>query len=145
MDVTPLTWVVAVAGLALIVLLGALQLVAVMRPRAGWTVDKVYGGSPDHTDPTAYFAYNQGYAWADPFFWAPLQVAGSTGMLLGERWGFLLALTASVPYCYSAITIFIWDRDLGFRQNTVAYWVIWGMFPAFGILQGVYVFVRLLE
>ncbi len=127
-------------------LLGSLQLIAVVRPRAAWTVENVYGGSPEHTDATAYFAFNQGYAWADPFFWAPLQIAGSIGMLLGERWGFLLALMASVPYVYTAITIFIWDRDLGFRQNTFTYWVVvWGMFPAYGILEGVYTFVRLLE
>ncbi len=146
MDVTALTWVVAISGLALIGLLGGLQFVAVLRPRSAWTVANVYGGSPDTTDPKAYFAFNQGYAWADSFFWAPLQIAGSVGMLLGERWGFLLALAASVPFMYTAIPIFIWDRDLGFRQNTFTYWVIvWGMFPAFGILQGIYTFVRLIE
>jgi len=143
MTVTLLTWVVAVSGLVLIVLLAALQLVAVVRPRADWTIEQVYGGTPTETDPTAYFAYNQGYAWADVFFWAPVQVAASIGMLLGERWGFLLALAASVPFWYSAITIFVWDRALGFRKNTVGYWVVWGMFPAFGVLEGVYCFVRL--
>jgi hypothetical protein len=137
---------VAVTGLVLIGLLGGLQLVAVIRPRAEWTITNVYGGTPDRTDPTAYFAFNQGSAWADPFFWAPLQIAGSVGMLLGERWGFLLALAASVPFWYTAIFFFIWDRDLGFRENTFTYWVIvWGMWPAFGILEGAYVFVRLLE
>jgi hypothetical protein len=145
-DVTPFTWIVAIAGLVLMGLLGALQLVAVVNPRGAWTIRNVYGGDPNATDPTAYFAFNQGYAWADAVFWAPLQVAGSIGMLLGQRWGFLLALVASVPFWYTAIPIFIWDRDLGFRQPTVTYWVvIWGMFPAFGVLEGVYCFVRLLE
>lgn len=144
MDVTPLTWIVAVAGLLIIGLLGGLQLVAVLRPRSDWVIENVYGGSPAATDPVAYFAFNQGWAWADAVFWAPLQVAGSMGMLLGERWGFLLALAASVPFWYTAIPIFIWDRDLGFRKNTFTYWVIvWGMFPAFGILEGVYTFTRL--
>ncbi len=145
MEVTAATWVVSVAGLVLITLLGSLQLVAVLRPQAEWTVQNVYGGDPTSTDPKAYFAYNQGYAWADPFFWAPLQIAGSVGMLLGHRWGFLLALVASVPYVYTAITIFIWDRDLGFRKNTVGYWlIIWAMWPIFGLVQGVYCFARLL-
>jgi hypothetical protein len=145
MEVTFLTWVVALTGLVLIVLLGSLQVVAAIRPRAEWTIKNVYGGSPDATDPTAYFAYNQGYAWADPFFWAPLQLAGSIGMLLGQRWGFLLALVAWVPFWYTAITIFIWDRDLGFRQNTVTYWaIIWGIWPAFGVTSGIYCFARLL-
>ena len=143
MDVTTATWIVALTGLLLIGLLGGLQLVAVLRPRAPWTIDNVYGGSPDATDPTAYFAFNQGYAWADLFFWAPLQIAGSVGMLLGERWGFLLALVASVPFWYSAISIFVWDRDLGFRQ---AYWIVtWGIWPLFGVVEGVYCFVRLVE
>lgn len=146
MDVTPLTWIVAVGGLALIGVLGGLQLVAVLRPRAPWTIDNVYGGTPDATDPTAFFAFNQGWAWADVFLWAPLQIAGSIGMLLGERWGFLLALIASVPFWYSAIPFFIWDRDLEFRDPTASYWVVvWGMWPVFGLLEGVYCFMRLLD
>ena len=146
MEVTALTWIVAIAGLVIIGLLGGLQFVAVLRPRSEWTVENVYGGSPDTTDPTAYFAFNQGYAWADAIFWVPLQIAGSVGMLLGYRWGFLLALMASVPFWYTAIPIFIWDRDLGFRKNTFSYWVIvWGMFPAFGVLEGVYCFIRLVD
>jgi hypothetical protein len=145
-EVTAATWFVAIVGLVMIILLGGLQLVAVLRPRSAWTIENVYGGRPDTTDPTAYFAFNQGYAWADAIFWAPLQIAGSIGMILGYRWGFLLALVASVPFWYTAITFFIWDRDLGYRKNTFTYWVfIWGMFPAFGILEGVYCFVRLLE
>lgn len=146
MEVTTLTWIVAIAGLVLIGLLGGLQLVAVVRPRSTWTVQNVYGGEPNATDATAYFAYNQGYAWADVFFWAPLQVAGSIGMLLGHRWGFLLALAASVPFVYTAVTNFIWDRDLGFRENTFTYWVIiWGIWPLFGVIEGVYCFARLVE
>lgn len=146
MDVTTSTWIVAIAGLVLIGLLGGLQLVAVVRPRSTWTVQNVYGGEPSATDPTAYFAYNQGYAWADVFFWAPLQVAGIIGMLLGYRWGFVLALAASVPFVYTAVTNFIWDRDLGFRENTFAYWVIvWAIWPLFGVIEGVYCFVRLVE
>lgn len=146
MDVTAMTWIVAIAGLVLMGLLAGLQFVAVVNPRGEWTIENIYGGNPESTDPTAYFAFNQGYAWADAFFWAPLQIAGSVGMLLGHRWGFLLALVASVPFWYTAIPIFIWDRDLGFRQNTLTYWVVvWGMFPVFGILEGVYCFVRLVE
>ena len=144
MDVTVGTWVVAISGLVLICLLSGLQLVAVVRPRAAWTITNVYGGDPKDTDPTAYFAFNQGFAWADSFFWAPLQIVGSIGMLAGQQWGFLLALVASVPYVYTAISIFIWDRDLGFRKNTFNYWVIiWGMWPSFGIVQGAYCFSRL--
>jgi hypothetical protein len=145
-EVTAATWLVAIAGLLLMLLLGGLQLVAVLRPRSAWTIENVYGGSPETTDPTAYFAFNQGYAWADAIFWAPLQITGSIGMILGYRWGFLLALVASVPFWYTAIPIFIWDRDLGYRRNTFTYWVIiWGMFPAFGIVEGIYCFVRLME
>jgi len=146
MEVTTTTWIIAILGLALIGLLGSLQLVAVVKPRGDWTIQNVYGGDPDATDAKAYFAFNQGYAWADVFFWAPLQIAGSIGMLLGDRWGFVLALAASVPFVYTAITIYVWDRDLGFRQNTFSYWVIiWGLWPAFGVLEGVYCMLRLVE
>lgn len=145
MEVTWVTWSIALVGLALITLLGTLQLVAVLRPRDEWTIKNVYGGTPDVTDPEAYFAFNQGVAWADPFLWAPLQIVGSVGMLLGERWGFLVALAASVPYVYTAIPFFVWDRAMGFQENTLKYWVVvWGMWPAFGLVQGVYTFTRLL-
>ena len=145
MEVSVWTWIVAIAGLTIMGVLGGLQLIAALRPRSAWVVENVYGGRPEATDPSAYFAFNQGFAWADPFFWAPLQIAGSIGMLLGARWGFLLALMASVPFWYSAILIFIWDRDLGFRQSTVFYWVVvWGLFPAFGVFEGAYCFIRLL-
>lgn len=146
MEVTLLTWIVGVGGLLLMGLLAAAQLVAVINPRGEWTIENVYGGDPSKTDPKAYFAFNQGYAWADTVFWAPIQIAGSVGMLLGLRWGFLLALIGSVPFWYSAIPIFIWDRDMGFRKNTVTYWVfVWGMFPAFGVLEMVYCVVRLMD
>ncbi|MBT8060640.1 MAG: hypothetical protein HKP16_00755 [Xanthomonadales bacterium] len=145
MEVTLSTWIIAVAGILIMGFLGSLQLVAVARPRSEWVIANVYGGSPDATDERAYFAFNQGWAWADALLWAPLQLAGSLGMLLGQRWGFLLALMASVPFWYSAIPIFIWDRDLGFRQNTVWYWVVvWGLFPAFGLIEGIYCLYRLL-
>jgi len=144
MDVTLATWIIALAGLLLIGLLGSLQLVAVVRPRAQWTVDNVYGGTPGATDETAYFAFNQGFAWADVAFWVPLQIVGSLGMLLGHRWGFLLALAAAVPYVYTGFPMFIWDRDLGFRKNTATYWiVVWGIWPTFGLVEGIYCFARL--
>lgn len=146
MDVTLATWLIAVTGLALVTLLGSLQLIAVIRPRSQWTIDNVYGGSPDDTDPKAYFAFNQASAWADPFALAPLQIAGSVGMIAGERWGFLLALMASVPLWYTAVYFFLWDGALGFRKPTFSYWfVTWGMWPAFGIVEGLYCFLRLVE
>jgi hypothetical protein len=64
---------------------------------------------------------------------------------MGQRWGFLIALVASVPFWYSAIGIFIWDRDLGFRQRTFFYWVVvWGVWPVYGVIEMVYCFARLL-
>jgi hypothetical protein len=146
MEVTVGTWVVAVLGLLLMGVLMTLQAVAVVRPRGSWTIENVYGGDPSTTDPRAYFAFNQGYAWADTFLWGPVQILASIGMLLGQQWGFLLGLLASVPYVYSAVNIYIWDRDMGFRKDSWTYWVIiWGMFPAFGVLLGAYCFVRLLS
>lgn len=145
MEVTFWTWAVAIAGLAITGILGIAQSIAVLHPRSEWTIENIYGGRPDATDPKGYFAFNQGFAWADAFLWLPLQVGGSVGMLLGTRWGFLLALMASVPFWYSAIPMLVWDRALGFTQSTVFYWAVkWGMFPAYGVVAGVYCFVRLL-
>ncbi|MDJ0627102.1 MAG: hypothetical protein QNJ44_02485 [Rhodobacter sp.] len=145
MHVTFWTWIIAGTGLLLSLLLGSFQLAALLRPHSRWTIENVYGGSPEGTDPKAYFAFNQGAALADPIFWLPLQIAASLGMLAGAKWGFLLALIASTPFWYSAIWFYVWDRDMGFRRKTLYYWVvIWGLWPAFGMIEGVYCFVRLL-
>ncbi len=41
--------------------------------------------------------------------------------------------------------IFIWDRDMEFRQRTFSYWVfVWGMWPVFGVVEMGYTFSRLL-
>jgi hypothetical protein len=104
----------------------------------------VSGGDSSYTDPKAYFAFNQGHAWADSFLWAPFQIVGSIGLLMGTRWGFLLALVGSVPFWYSAVPLFIWDRDMGLRQNTLTYWVVtWGMSPACGAVETGYCLLRL--
>ena len=145
MEVTALTWVVGIAGILIMGILFSAQLIAVIKPRSEWTIKNVYGAEPGTTDPKAFFAVNQGYAWADVMFWGPIQFVGSVGMLMGFPWGFLLALIGSVPFVYTAITIFIWDRDMGYRKNTFTYWVfVWAMFPAFGMVEMVYCFVRLL-
>jgi hypothetical protein len=145
MEVTVFTIIVGIVGLFIMGLLATLQFIAVLKPRSEWVIKNVYGGEPSITDPKAFFAYNQGWAWSDSLFWGPIQLAGSVGMLLGHRWGFLMALIGSVPFWYSAISLFIWDRDLGIRKPTLYYWVIiWGMFPAFGVLEMVYCFIRLL-
>ncbi len=46
MEVTPVTWVVAVTGLVLVLLLGTLQFVDVIKPRTGWSIKNVYGEVP---------------------------------------------------------------------------------------------------
>jgi len=144
MEVTLTTWVIALLGLLIMGLLMTLQIIAVIKPKSSWTIKNIYGGKPANTDPKAYFAFNQGFAFADVFFWGPLQLAASVGMIYGARWGFLLGLVGSVPFIYTAIQIYIWDRDMGYRENTFTYWVfIWGMFPVFGIFQLIYCFVRI--
>ena len=145
MDVTPSTYAVAIAGIAIFSLLGGLQFVAVLRPKGDWVFKNVYGGDPGATDPKAYFAFNIGFAWADAVFWLPLQLAASVGMMLGENWGFLLAIAASTPFWYTAIQFFVWDRALGIAEPTFSYWVIkWAMFPVFGIIQLAYAVSRML-
>jgi len=145
MNVDIYTQIIATLGLILMGMLMTLQTVAIVKPEGKWTIQNVYGGNPDSTDRKAYFAFNQGYAYADAIFWGPIQIAGSVGMLMGERWGFLLALIGSVPFWYSAISIFIWDRDMEYRKNTFVYWVfVWAMFPLFGLLEMSYCFYRLL-
>ena len=133
MEVTDNTRIVAVLGLFMITLLEVFQFMILLRPRSEQSL----------TPPEVY---DLGWAYADTLWSLPLQIGGSVGMLLGRKWGFLLALVASTFYVYSSIFIFVWDRDLGLREKTFVYWVIvWGMWPAYGLLEGLYAFVRLMQ
>ena len=49
MEVTLLNRIVAIAGLALIGVLGSLQMVALLRPHSDWTIDNVHGGQTPTT------------------------------------------------------------------------------------------------
>ena len=48
MEVTMATWMVAVLGMALIALLGGPQLVAVIHPRARWTIERIRRNTRSH-------------------------------------------------------------------------------------------------
>jgi hypothetical protein len=147
MDVTPLTWTIAITGFVLMALLMALQLIAVVRSRNALTIQNAHGGDTEATDPKACFAFNQGHAYADVFFWGPIQLVGCIGMVLGARWGFLLALLGSVPFWCSAMNLHTYRRQVGFTElepALLSWVVIWGIWPAFGIAQMVYCFGRLL-
>ena len=146
MEATQSTYLVAIAGLLIIGLLMIFQLIALLKPDSEWVKKSVYGGSFENSDPKACFAFYRGFALADVFTWGPLQVIGSIGMLMGEHWGFLIALVGSVPFWYSSIPFFIWDREMGFRKKGFNYWFFtWGMFPLFGVVETLYCLVRLLN
>jgi hypothetical protein len=49
MDVTIWTIVIAVVGLMIAGVLLAAQLVAGIRPKSRWTIDNIYGGSPERS------------------------------------------------------------------------------------------------
>ena len=51
LEVTLVTWMVALGGLALMGLLMTLQAIAVVRPRAPWTIRNIYGGDPERHRP----------------------------------------------------------------------------------------------
>lgn len=112
MEVTILTWIVAIAGLALISFPGSLQLVALIRPRSQWTIDNVYGGKPDRTVIKAYLAFNQGFAWADSVSWHSRRSAGASECSLGNVGDSYLLwarrFRSCIPPSVSTFGIVIW-------------------------------------
>ncbi|MDC1142132.1 hypothetical protein OAU50_03500 [Planctomycetota bacterium] len=144
MELTTNAMVLAIVGTALMTLLFALQLIAVVRPESPWTIKNVFKGDPDTTDRKAYFAFNKGLAWADVIFWGPLQFASCIGILACERWGYVFAMGSAVPFIYTGITLFVWDREMGIRESTTSYWALWAVFPVFGAIQFLYCSWRLL-
>jgi hypothetical protein len=62
-----------------ITLSSGLQLVAVARPRGRWAIENIHRRNTRSHSPIADFAFDQASAWADPFLWAPLQIAANIG------------------------------------------------------------------
>ena len=146
MEVTVTTWAIALIGLGLISLLASLQLVAVLRPACDLDRRQRVRRVTRSDRPRRLLRVQPGQCLGRPI------LVGTAADRRQHRHAPRRAV--GIPACahgLGAVLVHVGVLlHLGPRprlpENTFNYWfVIWGMWPVFGVTEGVYCFVRLLE
>lgn len=142
---TIITWVLVIFG-ALLILLPMLyaQVLMALRPQSRQAKDLIIGKGDDWRDKT-HFRLSWGVAWADLAVWLPLLAAGSTGVLLGQAWGYALWAASGAISVYISIILWFSEREYVYpAYGPLAYYTVyWGFFVYWGIAALVYAALRL--
>ncbi len=144
MHPTAVTWALVIFGVLTLMPLAGAQLSMLIRPGSQQTRDLIIGKGEGWRDNT-HFRFSMGAAWADWLFLAPLFVAGSTGVLLGQAWGYFLFGAAGACSLYINIVLWFTEKEyvyaaLGpFRYFTY----FWGFFVYWGALALTYSVARI--
>ena len=97
MQATLVTWALVGFGVVTLIPLFVAQVSMLTRPDSKETRNLLIGKGEDWRNKT-HFRMSLGAAWADWLFLAPLFVAGSVGVLLGQSWGGILAMEYALKY-----------------------------------------------
>ena len=130
---TPLTWVLVIFGAITLLPLVLAQLTILFRPESQRTKNILIGKGEDWRDQTHHkSAY--GFAWADWVLLVPLGIAGSTGVLLGRPWGYVLWSAAGTISLYSDVVLWFMEKEYVYpSRGPLAYYTYyWGFFVLWG-------------
>ena len=102
------------------------------------------GKGEDWRDKT-HFRMSLGAAWADWLFFTPLFVAGSSGVLLGQSWGYALFGAAGACSLYINIILYFTEKEYVYpTRGPLRYFTYyWGFFVYWGALALAYSVVRI--
>lgn len=144
MKPTIVTWALVIFGaITLIPLIGA-QFSLLRAPDSRRTRDLIIGKGEDWRDRT-HRKMAIGAAWADWLFFGPLFVAGSTGVLLGTAWGYILFGAAGACSLYINIILWFTEREYVYpSRGAFRYFTYyWGFFVYWGALALLYSGLRI--
>ena len=144
MQPTLVTWALVVFGVITLVPLVLAQFSMLIRPDSQRTRDLIIAKGDDWRDKT-HFKSALGAAWADWLFFGPLFVAGSTGVLLGQAWGYVLFGAAGACSLYINIILWFTEKEYVFpARGPLRYFTYyWGFFMYWGALALAYSIVRI--
>ena len=143
MQPTLVTLALIVFGVVTLMPLIWAQLSMLVRPDSRESRDLIIGKGEDWRDKT-HFKLALGAAVADWLFFAPLFVAGSIGVLLGQSWGYVLFGAAGACSLYINIILWFTEKEyvypaLGPLRYFTYFWgffVYWGAFAlAYSVLR----------
>lgn len=139
MQPTLVTWALVVFGVVTLLPLIWAQSSMLISPDRQETRDRIIGKGENWRDKT-HFKYALGAAWADWLFFGPLFVAGSTGMLMSQPWGYVLFGAAGACSLYINIILWFTEKQLVYpARGPLRYFTYyWGFFVYWGALALTY-------
>ena len=144
MQPTLVTWVLIVFGVVTLMPLVWVQLAMLIRPDSQQTRDLIIGKGENWRDKT-HFKMALGAARADWLFFAPLFIAGSIGVILGQSWGYVLFGAAGACSLYVNIILWFTEKEYVYpARGALRYFTYyWGFFMYWGALALVYSALRI--
>lgn len=144
MQPTIVTWILVIFGAITLLPLLLIQLLMLVKPNSQKTKDLIVAKGADWRDKT-HFRSALGFAWADWLIVAPLLITGSTGVIIGYAWGYVLWGAAGSISLYINIVLWFLEKEYVYpSRGALAYYsYYWGFFVYWGALALVYSAMRL--
>lgn len=142
---TLLTWVLVIVGFLIYIPVFYGQIMLLARPYSQKTRDIVIGKGEDWRDRT-HFRSSYGFAWADIFFFLPLLVIGSVGVILGQVWGYIIWSAVAAIAVNVSIVLYFSEKEYVYPVwGPLAYYTFyWGFFVYWGMITIIYIVSRFL-
>ena len=139
-----ITWIIAIFGAITFLPLILAQLMMLIRPNHQKTKDLIIGKGADWRDKTHYKSA-LAFAWADWMVILPLFIAGTTGVLLGHVWAYILWIALGLLSIYFSIIFWVLEKEYTYPLcGRIAYYTyFWGFFLYWGIAAVVYSFIQI--
>ncbi len=144
LEPTIITWILVVFGAVTLLPLAFAQLIILFQPESRKARDILIGKGEEWRDKT-HFRSAYGMAWADWLLLMPLFLSGSTGVLLGHMWGYILWASSGIISVYINIVLFVMEKEYVYpSQGPLKYYTYyWGFFIYWGTAAVVYSVLRL--
>ncbi len=144
MEPTLLTWAIVVFGLITLIPLILAQWWMLVAPNRQRTRDLIVGKGEDWRDKT-HSKMALGASWADWTFFGPMFVAGSSGVLMGQPWGYMLFGAAGACSLYINIILWFTEKEYVYpSRGPLRYFTYyWGFFMYWGALALTYSVARI--
>ena len=144
MQPTQMTWALVVFGIITLIPLFLAQLSMLARPDSQAAKNLLIGKGEDWRDKT-HLRMSLGAAWADWLFFAPLFLAGSIGVLLGQSWGYPLFGAAGACSLHINIILYVTEKEYVYpTRGPLRYFTYyWGFFMYWGALALTYSVIRI--
>ena len=144
-EVSTITWIIAVFGAITFLPLFGAQLFMLLKPHSQKAKDLIIGKGEEWRDKT-HLKSARALAWADWMVIFPLFICAMVGVFRGEAWGYMLWLALGVLSMYFSILLWVLEKEYTFPSiGWFAYYTyFWGFFLYWGIGASVYSFIQLL-